>query len=243
MKTPIRICLAVILASATPNLVAQPATLTGTALQPIRFNLPDFPIRLLHTGVLQGQVELVFEVRPDGLVSDWLITAYTHREFARATERAVSGWRFEPGDAIHTIDLSLRFETRGVVVLVRQLGTQSDLENRELVFRPCPPAELDRPPQPVRTVSPAYSHQMAERGGTGTVRVHYFIDQEGKVRVPFPEASAHPLLATLAISAVKQWQFEPPTCRGRPTIVRAEQVFRFQPTTARVGAVGAVPSG
>ena len=39
----------------------------------------------------------------------------------------------------------------------------------------------------------------------------------------------HPELASLAIDAITTWKFEPPLCRRQPVLVRAQQVFKFEP--------------
>jgi hypothetical protein len=36
-------------------------------------------------------------------------------------------------------------------------------------------------------------------------------------------------LAAIAITAVSQWQFDPPTSKGKPVLVLAQQDFSFNP--------------
>ena len=231
MKKALRWLFAAVLATAVFPMFAQsgrardwgPAT-----LQAVQAELPAFPNRLLHYGVTHGTVEVLFEVQTDGTVGDRLVTAYTHRDFARATEAAIERWRFQPTDVVHIVELTLNFETRGVLVVVKR--HQAEAGGDAYVFRPCPPGELDRRPQPVNQVSPAYSERMEAEGTVGTVTVRYFIDEEGRVRLPYALEAADPLLAAIAVQAVKQWRFEPPRCHGRPTLVRAEQAFRFGQT-------------
>lgn len=227
MKTSLRLFLAAVVAAAgLTSLSASPAApFAHPTLKVVNVPMPAYPTRLQFGGIHQGSVELLFEVGTDGTVSDWLITAYTHRDFARSTEVVVPKWTFQPSDIVHVVELTLNFETRGVIALVRYSGM--NLEGRGYVYRPCAPAELDQRPRPVNLVSPAYSDRMAADGAVGVVQVYYYIDQRGRVRMPYTTSTAHPLLAALVVDAVKQWQFEPPTCRGRPTLVKAEQAFRF----------------
>jgi hypothetical protein len=47
-------------------------------------------------------------------------------------------------------------------------------------------------------------------------------------------------LAAAAITAVSQWQFEPPTSKGRPVLVLAHQDFEFKPAASQ-GRSGSGP--
>jgi TonB family protein len=229
MKTSSRFLLAAFVAAVSGLLhlsAAPPPSFNHPSLQPVKVDLPAYPVRMIHQGIHQGVVEILFEVETDGTVGDWLVTSYTHRDFARATERIVPTWQFAPSDAVHVVGLTLRFESRGVIAFVKRPEVNTT-DEMKFVYRPCPPAELDRKPRPVNLVSPAYSTQLEAEGAVGVVRVTYYIDSDGRVRIPHTDGTAHPMLAALVVQAVKQWQFEPPTCRGRPTLVRAEQAFRF----------------
>jgi TonB family protein len=63
----------------------------------------------------------------------------------------------------------------------------------------------------------------------GTVIVDFFIDENGKLRMPAIQRADHDELASLAVAAMLQWKFEPPTRQGVPVLVRAKQVFHFGP--------------
>ena len=60
----------------------------------------------------------------------------------------------------------------------------------------------------------------------------FLIDEEGRVRLPAVSRAtneANEELAAAAVTAVTQWRFEPPTAKGKPVLVRAQQDFAFQP--------------
>jgi len=70
----------------------------------------------------------------------------------------------------------------------------------------------------------------SKRGGK--VSVEFYIDETGRVRMPSVDLEtneAYEDLSATAIAAVGQWQFEPPTVKGRPVLVVAHQDFTFQP--------------
>jgi TonB family protein len=223
-----RLVLAALLAALAPLPLAarMPQPVEGQmSLKAVRMPMPSFPDRMLMEGVHNGSVRLMLEVDESGTIVDHLLLGYSHRPFAAAATGVLRHWKFEPTAAVHVIDLTLNFATRGVVVVVKR-HESSVASTESFVNRLCPPAQLDRPVRPVSLVQPAYSTQMESEGAVGSVTVTYYIDEQGRVRMPFTE-DGQPLLAALAVAAVREWRFEPPTCHGRPTLVRATQTFNF----------------
>ena len=76
-------------------------------------------------------------------------------------------------------------------------------------------------------MSPFYPNEMRGRGEAGTVTLDFYIDGEGRVRLPAADLGTHPSFARAAVEALDQWRFEPPTSEGRPVVVRAIQTFNF----------------
>ena len=198
---------------------------------------PVFPPALMQRGVTKGIVQMAINTDPDGKLVETLVTAYSQKEFADSAMAALKQWKFEParlrGDKVGTtVELNFDFEAKGVVVsmstlsdaintlLAEQLGTR-------LIYQPCSLRELDRIPTPIVSVPPAYPQELADRGLKGRVTVDFYIDETGAVRVPSVSIEDDPVLTSLAVSALRQWRFEPPTRNGRPVLVRASQVFNF----------------
>lgn len=198
---------------------------------------PVFPSHLIQVGVADGEARVVINTDASGKLTDWLVVGYTHPEFAEAAVKAIKQWTFEPaqlqGEPVGTtIELSFYFEAKGVVVST----TCTDiLEGRFLrmmagryTYQPCSPRELDRMPAPVVTIMPQYSGALAKKGVTGKVTVEFFIDETGAVRLPAASAKDDTMLIALAIDALNQWKFTPPTSRGRGVLVKASQEFDFR---------------
>ena len=198
---------------------------------------PVFPSHLMQVGVPDGEARVVINTDASGKLTDWLVVGYTHPEFAEAAVKAIKQWTFEPaqlqGEPVGTtIELSFYFEAKGVVVST----TCTDiLEGRFLrmmagryTYQPCSPRELDRMPAPVVTIMPQYSGALAKKGVTGKVTVEFFIDETGAVRLPAASAKDDTMLIALAIDALNQWKFTPPTSRGRGVLVKASQEFDFR---------------
>jgi TonB family protein len=63
------------------------------------------------------------------------------------------------------------------------------------------------------------------------VVVDFYVDQDGRIRMPVIMSATHDFLAQAAVDALNQWRFKPPTLAGQPVAVRVEQEFVFSPST------------
>ncbi|PTX95475.1 TonB family protein [Opitutus sp. ER46] len=243
MKSPIptlsllALALAVLPVSAqvpasAPNFV--PLRVTST-------ELPVFPHDLIQLGVREGEVRIAFSVGTDGKLEDCLAVAYTHSEFARVTMGALRRWKFEAaryrGQPIATAtEVSVVFQVEGTVVVsltpseTLNVRLFSILEGKE-PYRPRALKELDRIPTPIAAPSPGIPENFAKATLARSVTVSFYIDEDGKVRLPSVDSTEDAELGAAAIMAMRDWKFEPPTCRGRRVLVRASQVFNFRPPT------------
>jgi len=198
---------------------------------------PVFPNEVTLQGISRGIVACVVDVDTQGRVEDVLITAHTHRSFARVVREALPLWRFEPaklnGRPVPAqTQLTFTIEAVGVVVSMDS-GTyvRTRFENvlgQPWDYRTFSLQELDAIPVPQKTVVPAYPREIAERN-RGTVRVNFYIDETGAVRVPIAEPDAPLELAGAAVAAVREWKFSPPLRNGRPVLAFASQDFNFKP--------------
>ena len=196
---------------------------------------PIYPDSLVAAYRHGGEVSILASIDEHGRLADWLTIRHTDPRFAEAAVTALKKWTFEPardrGEPVPvTVELKFTFLVKGAVVSV----SASDILEanfNELTggrgYAPCTLRELDRIPVPLQTVSPVYAEQLARRGTVGEVTVDFYIDERGAVRMPYVTRPADPLLASLAVDAVRQWKFEPPTRRGHPVLVHIRQLFRF----------------
>lgn len=213
-----------------------------TPLRLIRGDPPVFPHEMMQMGVREGEVRIAFSVDRQGNVDDCLAVEYTNSEFARVSVGALRRWKFEParfrGEPIAVVsELNVSFETRGTVV-VSLTSSESiaammySLTKDHDAYRPRTLKELDRIPTPIAAPSPAFPARLAQTGATGQVTVSFFIDETGAVRLPSVDSNDDADLGAFAIDALKNWKFEPPTCKGRPVLVRATQRFNFRPVAS-----------
>jgi TonB family protein len=203
-----------------------------------------FPRSLVGLGLKSGAASIAIAVDEKGQMTDYLVTAYTHPLFAENAVTALKKWKFEPAQ-IHGIprnskaDLTFKFELEGVVVVSVSSLSVSEIIKYKLApmsqaYTACTLAQLDRIPTPTKIVNPSYPGELARSSRGGKVSVEFYIDEQGHVRMPStsPETiEANEELASIAVAAVGQWQFDPPMQKGRPVLVLAQQDFTFKPAS------------
>lgn len=196
---------------------------------------PQYPDCAETANLPSGEARVVITVDAEGRLEDWLLTRYTHRVFADAAVAAVREWKFEPArrknEAVGVRrEVVFQFEASKSVVSFVELDLISTRFERQ--FGPTQTRcvvdarELDRPLTLTAAPRPALPRTETARG-PGTVLVDFYVDDEGRTRMPVVVRSSDPLLASHAVEAVTRWRFAPPTLRGQPTAVRVRQEFRF----------------
>jgi TonB family protein len=209
-------------------------------------DLPFYPTAALDAGLRNGEARLAVAIDATGRLTDYLVVGYTHRSFADVAVSAVKHWRFEP-QRIHGLargavaTLVFTFEAEGTIVNLNMFADDGSLtmlhylSHIPTAFSACMPRDLDRIPLPVKIVQPLYPSGLGRGSHGGRVTVKYYIDEQGRVRLPRASSVLHQMneeltgtaLADAAVAAVAQWQFEPPLSKGKPTIVLVEQDFDF----------------
>jgi TonB family protein len=179
---------------------------------------------------------VAINVDQDGRLMDCLVTGYSRKEFADTAVAALKAWRFDPSRVngvpwASVQEVHFDFSRTGVVVSLSGfdlLTNQFDeIAKGRFVYRTRTLRELDRIPTPVHVVSPV-SPGLSPGEKKRTVVVEFYIDEEGRVRLPsVSRADAGTSYAACALDAVKQWRFESPLYRGRPTLALVRQEFNF----------------
>lgn len=201
-----------------------------------------FPQSATQLGVRDGEVHVIIEVNQTGKLTDYLVTSYTLPAFADRVVNSIKSWRFQParlrGEPRSSVtELSFVFSTKGIVITDLSVATyvaQRDyqLHPEAYAYHACRLHELDRIPVPAKIVQPVYPPELVAASGPVSIEVDFYIDEQGRVRLPSVTREtneAHEGLAVAAINAVSQWSFEPPMSHGRPVLVCARQEFKFRP--------------
>lgn len=216
---------------------ATPPT-TGNEFLGVDFQeLPLFPDELTRQGIREGEVRVVLSVDSLGNLEDALVISSTHPKFTDAALTALKKWRFTPllyrGERVAaTAVVTVKFETRGAVVTSMTsheaaMGLVSSMMQKTYAYRMHTLRELDQIPTPIVVRNPSYPEELEKKGIKGEVTVNFYIDETGSVRIPSVNADQNPVLAPIAIDALRQWRFEPPRVKGNPVLVKASQPFRF----------------
>jgi TonB family protein len=200
-------------------------------------NYPLAPEVMMYT---EGRAAFLITVDANGNLTDVLPVFYTDPAFAQSARYALGRWTFDAarldGRAVTaTKEVDFNFERHGIVVISQNVGEFVDgLFRRHFpnasTYRAYNISEIDGKLNAVRVVNPQYTKELASRA-SGTVTLDYYVDEEGRVRMPVTVNDADPQLADLAVEAVKQWRFEPPKRNGLPVLVRVSQSIRFYSPT------------
>ncbi len=206
---------------------------------PLKIHQPyaaNFPNPLLAEGVTSGQVRAVIVVEADGRLTDHLILGYTHPELVRELVESLGEWEFEAarerGEPVGTrAEIIFNFEARGVVLTLTPANTPNSLYRwapQKVVTQLCLPADLDRPLVAIRTAPPVHpGPQLRPAQPEGTALIDFYVDAEGRPRMPVAVSATHPAFAAAAIDALAQWGFSPPQRQGKPVVVHLRQKFVF----------------
>ena len=197
----------------------------------------NFPVSLAAEGVGEGEVRVVLNVDADGKLVDYLVTAYTRREFAEELVGHLRDWKYEParqrGEPVGSrVEVAFAFQARGMVLSLSPHDTAAITTNRilrpELMSLVCRASELDEPVRTLHVVAPQHpGRHVSPPPAQRTVVIDFYIDMEGRPRIPVVLRAPHEFYANAAAEALMQWRFNPPSRRGQPMIVRATQQFSF----------------
>lgn len=197
---------------------------------------PEMPAILLHNGLREGRVIVAVGVGADGRLTDSLVLAASHKELIQPTVEALKEWQFKParrdGQPIAAQqELTINIYMTGAMVSRTNMELVQDLfeqnAGRRYDYQMCSAREVDVPLTAINQVNPKYAGEAQRLGVGGKVRVHFYVDEQGGVRMPAVVAETHPYLSAAAVEAMRNWKFAPPTRRGRPVLVAAVQEFDF----------------
>ncbi len=218
MKPYPRFCLAVAaLALAGCGFVSRPAGLelpyvvrTASAAANLAAAPPD------------GTVSLAVLVDPAGRAVDWLMTDSTAPECEQAAVARLRQITFAPArldGRSAPAHLGLIFVYAGGALKLSATGVENLADRATAPVRQLD--QLDARPRLLQEVRPQAGP------GPGRVKLQFFIDRDGRVRLPMAIETDDPALSASALDAVTEWRFAPPQHAGHPVIALVRQEFRF----------------
>jgi TonB family protein len=187
--------------------------------------------------VLQGNVVVAIGHDARGAI-DPLVLESSDPRFTDATLDAIREWRFEPPKnspevAEPSVPVVRFLFTTGAVSVMPLVASSREGSRRGV--RADTPIELpnfshlDHIPKALQNPAPEIPAATRERAATGTAVVKYFVDRDGRVRLPLVISATDPEFGKAAVAALREWRFEPPRIDGKPVIVLERHSFQFGP--------------
>jgi hypothetical protein len=223
-----------------------------------RWNPPlniTFPNRAFFEGVPKGRASVGVMLDEKGQATDYLLIRYTQKYFGDSLLRNARHQKFAPrrleGSAVPGVFI-FTYEFL-VPPELNTINTMDAITRRmekvnggpKLLYNAHREAELDGAQlDPLRVVVPELPAGFkAPPGLYLPVRalVTFFVDEEGRVRLPNVESSLPPALVSPAIVALQQWTFKPPTIKGQPVLAQAMRALTFRAADAAPAARGGQP--
>jgi len=241
MNTPTivaRLCAAAALLAPLSLLAAEAdETLKGLGL--VTLVEPVFPDAARIDGVADGHVTVAFRRTPAGEPQDILVLEATHSRLAAAALEAVQQWRFQP--TANAADLEPRtvrisFRLQGIVVYPfgkNTIETVAGDDGGTTAPKPVNVPRLQmlaRMPKALNQPMPGYPASLAARKLEGRAAVRFYVDEDGRVRLPEVIEATAPEFGEAAVAAVAQWRYEPPKDGGRRIVASDHWQFQFKAT-------------
>ena len=240
MKTPTllaRFCAAAVLA-APLVLPGAPNEETISQLKLTKFVEPAFPASLRLDGIPEGTVTLAVSHDAAGVPGDILVLDATNPQLADSALDAAHQWRFEPavpGTTPGAAVVRVGFKLTGIVFVyafgLDQAGVGTRGEQRMLEPVKVPRLQsLAQAPKALNQPMPVYPATLASKAIEGTVKVRFYVDADGRVRLPQVIEATSPEFAEAAVAAVSQWRYEPPREGSRAVVATDHWSFKFAAT-------------
>ncbi|MDB6116001.1 MAG: TonB family protein [Lacunisphaera sp.] len=238
----------------TPTLLAQlcaaavlaaPLTLPGANEETInllkltRFAEPAFPAAARSEGISEGTVTLAISRDAAGVPGDILVIDSTHPALTGAVLEAARHWRFSPmapGTDLSPTIVRICFRQTGVVFVHPFAASQAGLISDATDHRLREPVKipqlqsLAQAPKAIHQPMPQYPASLANKAIEGTAKVRFYVDEDGRVRLPQVIEATTPEFAEAAMAAVSQWRYEPPREGSRRVVATDHWSFKFAAT-------------
>ena len=197
---------------------------------------PIFPLELPMEGVVEGSVNIAVDINEDGTVGDWMPLSASHRRFVDQVGDVIMKWKFKPAEQDgETVPCQMTYEINFTYSDVVQVtGINNPFFNiwsrlkaqHQFVYEL---SALDKLPSPIKIIRPYRMPEDTRGEWTGTVTFRFYIDKDGKVRMPvMTHLEGNLNIARSAAAALQEWEFEPPTIKGEAVVARAEQIFNYK---------------
>lgn len=195
----------------------------------VRYAAPEFPAMARAASVSRGSALIAVSWDARGNPTDAVTLRASDPVFGEAACEAALKWRVDPAATAAGRYFAFKFELSGVVVCIDKgasaLAAEARADDALLVLDR---SALDAEPKVL--AQPMPETPAVPRGSfeSGRVVVDFFVDQEGRVRAPRVTEATVPELIEPTLAKLRDWRYEVPLRRGRPTVYAETWAFQFR---------------
>lgn len=208
----------------------------------------DYPGAATSKSISKGTAMVDVLVGADGKALDFLVVGYSNKAFGDALREKAKLLDYAPakfdGVAVPArCVLTYQFESHGSGMVKNAMDEAESKFNRsDAVTLAVAESKLDAPLEFTDIALPRVpANYKVKDGEPVRVFVTFFVDEEGKVRIPNVDSAASPELVANAIHAVQLWTFKPGLVKGKPVVAFAGRPVRFVPRDLKVQKPAANP--
>ncbi len=214
---------------------------------PIRALLP---LSLQNLSLVHPTVEARIQIDEEGKVTDVVVVEAAHWGLIERTRNLLLEARFEParenGKPVAVrIPMKILFAHPAEV----GLGNRSAMDAVEATVNntgrsaryKMEVSTADKLDQPLKVIRQGERFVPETEDGkpiAGEAMVIFYVDDEGKVRLPTVKSSTDPLVSQAALMTLQGMQFAPPTVNQNPTVVRVAMPFNYTVSADQAGDGG-----
>lgn len=198
------------------------------------------PLSLQNLSLDHPIVEARIQIDENGRVTDLVVVEAAHWGLIERTRKLLEEARFEPARDENGRPVTVRIPMRILFAHPAEvgLGTRSAMDAVEAVVNnsgrsaryKMEVATADKLDEPLKVVKQGERFVPETKDGkpiAGNAMVTFFVDDEGKVRLPTVTSSTDPIVAEAALLTLQAMQFAPPTIDKNPTVVRVAMPFNY----------------
>jgi len=176
-----------------------------------------------------ASIDIAVLFNDQGYVDDWVPIRTNDIKLIQSIRNVIGEWKItaplDDGVPLWTyVNLEVKFQQDGAVVsltpmeaAMRMSGSLHDDFQLLVPFR-----ELDSIPTPIQMEQPKLTQRLVENNSGAVVKFEFFIDENGKVRMPIvKECDTEEIAAAIMLDSLLKWKFEPPTRKGKPVMTKA----------------------
>lgn len=194
----------------------------------VQFVKPEFPEWAKVNAICRGSATVAVSWDARGVPTDVVAVDASSPEFGAAACAAVREWRADPTLRPERF-YEFQFALSGVVICHQKgantLATEAKADFKRRLFTR---DDLDAAPKALAQPMPQSADVAGRDVERGRVVVDFFVDEDGRVRVPSVVEASAPELIEPTLAKLREWRFEAPRRNGRPVVFAESWAIEFK---------------